>query len=96
MSISDQIADQCETLDQARGVIRALLLSDTRAPGFSLEHDHVGISLRDWIAVMAMRGILEDTFLDLSKESHTRAIAIKSYLMADAMLTERTTAREVT
>jgi hypothetical protein len=84
MSISDQIADQCETLDQARGVIRALLLSDPRAPSFSLAHDHVGLSLRDWFAGMALQA-LPITFGQDTAERQ----AEMAYIIADAMLAAR-------
>jgi hypothetical protein len=87
VDIVDQIADQCETLDQARGVIRALLLSDTRAPSVSLESTHVGLSLRDWFAGLAMQGLMAAPGSWGYDASAKRAA--EAYKTADAMLAER-------
>jgi hypothetical protein len=84
MSIADQIADQCETLDQARGVIRALLLSDTRAPAFSLKHSQLGLSLRDWFAGMALQATPVTFGYDTAERQ-----AEMAYKIADAMLAAR-------
>jgi hypothetical protein len=85
--IADQIADQCETLDQARGVIRALLLSDTRAPSVSLESTHAGLSLRDHFAGMAMQGLI--SAWGAHGIGQYDEIAHHAYKIAEAMIVVR-------
>jgi hypothetical protein len=69
-------------------------MKDTGGPAFPAHHfdlaeNEHGMTLRDYFAAKAMHSLMHTQYVDMTYEGETANLAHEAYMIADAMLAER-------